>query len=158
MHLALLKSAENQVIVGVVDNSHLFDEFYSKGPITNISSRCQENTFSLNANNANTLVSSILFVVDMLCRHIARIKYLKKLFFNSQSTLGATSWHSEYKRLTYNVPMLLTEDLQCVHNNQVLHVSFSHNGRMFATCSKDGFVHVSHNKLCLSISRVNSVH
>lgn len=41
--------------------------------------------------------------------------------------------------------MLLTEDLQSAHNNQVLHVSFSHNGRMFATCSKDGFVHVSYN-------------
>ena len=29
------------------------------------------------------------------------------------------------------------------HKDQVLHVSFSHNGQMFATCSKDGKVMVS---------------
>lgn len=29
------------------------------------------------------------------------------------------------------------------HCNQVLHVSFSHNGKYFATCSKDGYVLVS---------------
>lgn len=38
--------------------------------------------------------------------------------------------------------MVLTDELQYAHSHQVLHVSFSHNGRMFATCSKDGFVHV----------------
>jgi len=26
------------------------------------------------------------------------------------------------------------------HTHQVLHVSFAHNGEMFATCSKDGYV------------------
>lgn len=41
--------------------------------------------------------------------------------------------------------MVLTDELQYAHSHQVLHVSFSHNGRMFATCSKDGFVHVSSN-------------
>ncbi|XP_031624368.1 F-box/WD repeat-containing protein 5 [Contarinia nasturtii] len=55
---------------------------------------------------------------------------------------GAESWYKEYKRLTYNIPMVLTDDLQFAHAHQVLHVSFSHNGRMFATCSKDGFVHI----------------
>lgn len=38
--------------------------------------------------------------------------------------------------------MVLTDELQYAHSHQVLHVSFSHNGRMFATCSKDGFVHI----------------
>lgn len=38
--------------------------------------------------------------------------------------------------------MILTDVLQ-VHAHQVLHVSFSHNGKMFSTCSKDGFVIVS---------------
>ncbi|XP_076171918.1 F-box and WD repeat domain containing 5 isoform X2 [Ptiloglossa arizonensis] len=28
------------------------------------------------------------------------------------------------------------------HSHQVLHVSFSHNGKMFATCSKDGYIFV----------------
>uniref|UniRef100_A0A2M4BEX7 Putative wd40 domain protein n=1 Tax=Anopheles marajoara TaxID=58244 RepID=A0A2M4BEX7_9DIPT len=52
---------------------------------------------------------------------------------------GADSWRSEYRRLTNNVPMVLT-DVLTSHSHQVLHVSFSHNGKMFATCSKDGFV------------------
>lgn len=56
---------------------------------------------------------------------------------------GADSWYGEYKRLTYNIPMVLTDDIQDAHGHQVLHVSFSHNGKMFATCSKDGFVIVS---------------
>lgn len=38
--------------------------------------------------------------------------------------------------------MVLT-DILTDHSHQVLHVSFSHNGKMFATCSKDGFVIVS---------------
>lgn len=59
--------------------------------------------------------------------------------------VGAESWYSEYKRLTFNIPMVLTDEFQYTHSHQVLHVSFSHNGRMFATCSKDGFVHVSSN-------------
>lgn len=53
-----------------------------------------------------------------------------------------SSWFSEYKRLVYHVPMILTDELNA-HTHQVLHVSFSHNGKMFATCSKDGFVIVS---------------
>lgn len=53
--------------------------------------------------------------------------------------VGADSWYNEYKRLTFNIPMVLTDELDA-HSHQVLHVSFSHNGRMFATCSKDGFV------------------
>jgi len=37
--------------------------------------------------------------------------------------------------------MILTDELT-EHTHQVLHVSFSHNGKMFATCSKDGFINV----------------
>lgn len=55
---------------------------------------------------------------------------------------GAESWRAEYRRLTNNVPMVMT-DVLTFHSHQVLHVSFSHNGKMFATCSKDGFVIVS---------------
>lgn len=35
--------------------------------------------------------------------------------------------------------MVLTEVLT-QHTHQVLHVSFSNNGKMFSTCSKDGYV------------------
>ncbi|GLH08287.1 Uncharacterized protein GBIM_13548 [Gryllus bimaculatus] len=50
-----------------------------------------------------------------------------------------TSWLHEYKRLTYHIPIVQTENLKD-HSHQVLHVSFAHNGSMFATCSKDGYV------------------
>ena len=52
---------------------------------------------------------------------------------------SGTTWYEEYQRLVQNVPMVLTEVLKA-HSHQVLHVSFSHNGKMFATCSKDGLV------------------
>lgn len=58
---------------------------------------------------------------------------------NNKFFLDADDWHSEYKRLVDNVPMILTEVLTD-HTHQVLHVSFSNNGKMFSTCSKDGFV------------------
>ncbi|KAK0092614.1 hypothetical protein PV326_001024 [Microctonus aethiopoides] len=54
---------------------------------------------------------------------------------------GKTSWLGEFKRLTYHTPLLETEVLK-EHSHQVLHVSFSHNGKMFATCSKDGYIFV----------------
>ncbi|XP_029047820.1 F-box/WD repeat-containing protein 5 isoform X1 [Osmia bicornis bicornis] len=54
---------------------------------------------------------------------------------------GKTSWLGEFKRLTYRIPLLETEVLK-EHSHQVLHVSFSHNGKMFATCSKDGYIFV----------------
>lgn len=59
--------------------------------------------------------------------------------FNSQ---GKTSWLAEYKRLSYHTPVTQTEILR-EHSHQVLHVSFAHNGQMFATCSKDGYVLVT---------------
>ncbi|CAB3366006.1 Hypothetical predicted protein [Cloeon dipterum] len=52
---------------------------------------------------------------------------------------GRTSWMEEYYRLTACVPLMETEVLR-EHTHQVLHVSFSHNGEMFVTCSKDGLI------------------
>ncbi|XP_055644237.1 F-box/WD repeat-containing protein 5 isoform X2 [Toxorhynchites rutilus septentrionalis] len=69
-------------------------------------------------------------------------KYFQREFnvdVNISLKPGAESWRCEYKRLTDNVPMVMT-DVLTNHSHQVLHVSFSHNGKMFATCSKDGFV------------------
>jgi WD40 repeat protein len=54
---------------------------------------------------------------------------------------GKYSWIQEYKRLLYHTPSVESEVLK-QHADQVLHVSFSHNGKMFATCSKDGFIRV----------------
>ncbi|XP_019643356.1 PREDICTED: F-box/WD repeat-containing protein 5-like isoform X1 [Branchiostoma belcheri] len=52
-----------------------------------------------------------------------------------------TSWRSEFRRLHFLSPVALTETLK-EHTDQVLHVSFSHNGKMFASSSKDGFIKV----------------
>lgn len=51
------------------------------------------------------------------------------------------SWLSEYKRLEYHAPRMESEVLTD-HEDQVLHVSFSHDGNMFASSSKDGHVKV----------------
>lgn len=77
--------------------------------------------------------------------------FFKLIFVFFFSFPGSDSWLNEYKRLTYNVPMVLTDELKNAHSHQVLHVTFSHNGRMFATCSKDGFVIVSILCECTSI-------
>ncbi|ALC38256.1 Fbw5 [Drosophila busckii] len=59
---------------------------------------------------------------------------------------GATSWRTEYQRLSMHIPFVQaqrlepTSDCNQGHTHQVLHVSFAHNGEMFATCSKDGYV------------------
>lgn len=51
------------------------------------------------------------------------------------------SWRREFKRLQDESPALLCEEIK-KHKDQVLHVSFSHNGQMFATSSKDGKIMV----------------
>ena len=51
---------------------------------------------------------------------------------------------SEFKRLYYHIPVIESEVFH-EHKDQVLHVSFSHNGKYFATSSKDGFVKVHAN-------------
>ena len=52
------------------------------------------------------------------------------------------SWVEEYKRLLYHTPCIESEVFK-EHKDEVLHVSFSHNGKMFATTSKDSSVKVS---------------
>ncbi|GFR16805.1 hypothetical protein TNCT_380341 [Trichonephila clavata] len=54
---------------------------------------------------------------------------------------GKYSWFNEYRRLKYHIPSEETEVLS-EHSHQVLHVSFAHNGKMFASSSKDGYIKV----------------
>ena len=54
---------------------------------------------------------------------------------------GAHSWKKEYERLYDNVPCVMLKKIE-KHVDEVLHVSFSHNGMMFCTCSKDAYVKV----------------
>ncbi|KDR15186.1 F-box/WD repeat-containing protein 5 [Zootermopsis nevadensis] len=91
-----------------------------------------------------------LLDVGLTCRSWLRVSYdeflWKDLFYYNfkidpsiKIAPGKTSWLAEYKRLSYHTPVVQTEVLK-EHSHQVLHVSFAHNGKMFATCSKDGYV------------------
>ncbi|XP_029635663.1 F-box/WD repeat-containing protein 5 [Octopus sinensis] len=89
---------------------------------------------------------------SQMCTKWLRIAYdellWKKLFYAEWNinrdvamSPGKKSWMEEYKRLLYHTPSVESEVLK-QHNDQVLHVSFSHDGSMFSTCSKDGYVKV----------------
>lgn len=54
---------------------------------------------------------------------------------------AATSWYEEFRRLYDTVPCVEVQTLQ-EHTDQVLHLSFSHSGCQFASCSKDCTVKV----------------
>lgn len=49
---------------------------------------------------------------------------------------AATSWYEEFRRLYDTVPCVEVQTLR-EHADQVLHLSFSHSGYQFASCSKD---------------------
>lgn len=86
-----------------------------------------------------------------VCKHWFKVESLNFLWkrrfsldFHTVSNIESSSGHSwkeEYKRLTNAVPCV---EYNCIteHNDEVLHVSFSHNGTMFCTCSKDSTVKV----------------
>lgn len=54
---------------------------------------------------------------------------------------GAVSWYDEFQRLYDTIPCVEVQALK-EHNDQVLHLSFSHSGCLFASCSKDCTVKV----------------
>lgn len=54
---------------------------------------------------------------------------------------AATSWYEEFRRLYDTVPCVEVQTLR-EHTDQVLHLSFSHSGCQFASCSKDCTVKV----------------
>ncbi|KAH3708749.1 uncharacterized protein LOC127858078 [Dreissena polymorpha] len=98
------------------------------------------------------LTASDLAKTGLVCKGWLRVAFdellWKDLFYRhwgiSRSIAmapGKYSWIQEYKRLLYHTPSVESEVLK-QHADQVLHVSFSHNGKMFATCSKDGFIRV----------------
>ena len=60
---------------------------------------------------------------------------------------GKVSWQEEVKRVRYHIPTILTETLT-EHTDEVLHVSFSHNGKLFSTTSKDATLKVNLNFYC----------
>ncbi|XP_053137873.1 F-box/WD repeat-containing protein 5 isoform X2 [Hemicordylus capensis] len=63
---------------------------------------------------------------------------------------AAMSWSAEFQRLYDTIPCIEVQTLK-EHSDQVLHLSFSHNGYMFASCSKDCTAKIWSNDLRLSV-------
>ncbi|XP_059869718.1 F-box/WD repeat-containing protein 5 [Delphinus delphis] len=63
---------------------------------------------------------------------------------------AATSWYEEFRRLYDTVPCVEVQTLE-EHTDQVLHLSFSHSGYQFASCSKDCTVKIWNNDLTISL-------
>ena len=89
-------------------------------------------------------------VVLQTCKHwhqVALDEYLWAALFRSRWPSAAAlpgegaCWRGEYRRLHYRTVSVESEVLKD-HRDQVLHVAFSHDGRLFSTCSKDGYVKV----------------
>ncbi|ESO88154.1 hypothetical protein LOTGIDRAFT_126606 [Lottia gigantea] len=76
---------------------------------------------------------------DSLYRNL--LKSLYKIDVKNGLANDKESWRSEYKRLFYHCPTVWSEEL-LEHTDEVLHVSFSHNGLFFSTTSKDCSVKV----------------
>ncbi|XP_045126448.1 F-box/WD repeat-containing protein 5-like [Portunus trituberculatus] len=89
-------------------------------------------------------------VIGLVCKswlRVSRDEFLWKHFFYKDFQVdpsvpimpGRSSWWGEYRRLVEGTAVVETQEI-CEHNHQVLHVSFSHKGDMFATSSKDGHI------------------
>lgn len=63
---------------------------------------------------------------------------------------AAMSWYEEFQRLYDTVPCVEVQTLR-EHTDQVLHLSFSHSGYQFASCSKDCTVKIWSNDLTISL-------
>ena len=58
---------------------------------------------------------------------------------------AAVSWYDEFQRLYDTIPCVEVQALK-EHSDQVLHLSFSHSGCLFASCSKDCTVKVKQQR------------
>ncbi|TFK00780.1 F-box/WD repeat-containing protein 5 [Platysternon megacephalum] len=63
---------------------------------------------------------------------------------------AAVSWYEDFQRLYDTIPCVEVQTLT-EHNDQVLHLSFSHTGYLFASCSKDCTVKIWNNELAISL-------
>ncbi|XP_012233937.1 F-box/WD repeat-containing protein 5 isoform X2 [Linepithema humile] len=108
-----------------------------------------------------------LMIAGEVCRswhRVSRDEFLWKYLFYRTYKIdpdvgimpGKTSWLGEFKRLAYHTPLIETEVLK-EHSHQVLHVSFSHNGKMFATCSKDGYIFVWQSQYPVTIKYLHDM-
>nr|XP_006134821.1 F-box/WD repeat-containing protein 5 isoform X2 [Pelodiscus sinensis] len=99
--------------------------------------------------------------VGLVCQQwhaVARDEFLwKELFYRYYRVSrevprhpAAVSWYEEFQRLYDTIPCVEVQTLR-EHNDQVLHLSFSHSGYLFASCSKDCTVKIWNNELAISL-------
>nr|XP_008172035.1 F-box/WD repeat-containing protein 5 [Chrysemys picta bellii]XP_008172036.1 F-box/WD repeat-containing protein 5 [Chrysemys picta bellii] len=99
--------------------------------------------------------------VGLVCRQwhaVARDEFLwKELFYRYYRVSrevprhpAAVSWYEDFQRLYDTIPCVEVQTLT-EHNDQVLHLSFSHTGYLFASCSKDCTVKIWNNELAISL-------
>jgi len=91
-------------------------------------------TAALTCKRWHTIAIDNLLWRKALCRDF-------KLSAKTKMHSSGKSWKEEYKRLVDETPNVLSEELKG-HNDEVLHVSFSNSGKLFVTCSKDGYLMV----------------
>ncbi|XP_070811947.1 F-box/WD repeat-containing protein 5 isoform X1 [Pituophis catenifer annectens] len=97
-------------------------------------------------------------------RRVARDEVLwKGLFYRHYGVArhvhrhpAAASWYGEFQRLCEAVPRVEVQRLR-EHGEPVLHLSFAHSGRLFASCSKDCTVKVWNNDLPVSLLHSTSM-
>ncbi|KFQ26849.1 F-box/WD repeat-containing protein 5, partial [Merops nubicus] len=69
---------------------------------------------------------------------------------------AAVSWYEEFQRLYDTIPCVEVQALR-EHSDQVLHLSFSHSGALFASCSKDCTVKIWSNELDISLQHSSNM-
>ncbi|KAM8995802.1 F-box/WD repeat-containing protein 5 isoform 1-T1 [Ara ararauna] len=105
--------------------------------------------------------------VGLVCqqwRAVARDEFLwKELFYRYYRISrevprhpAAVSWYDEFQRLYDTIPCVEVQALK-EHNDQVLHLSFSHSGCLFASCSKDCTVKIWSNELDISLQHSSNM-
>ncbi|XP_052671008.1 F-box/WD repeat-containing protein 5 isoform X1 [Harpia harpyja] len=103
----------------------------------------------------------------LVCRQwhaVARDEFLwKELFYRYYRISrevprhpAAVSWYDEFQRLYDTIPCVEVQALK-EHNDQVLHLSFSHSGSLFASCSKDCTVKIWSNELDISLQHSSNM-
>ena len=90
-------------------------------------------------------LSFMLAIINYLQYNVSLIQELRYFYFYiviaGNLPPSTDCWYDEYKRLYYHTPVHLCEAL-FTHTDEVLDVSFAHNGSMFCTVSKDESVQV----------------
>ncbi|NXY00213.1 FBXW5 protein, partial [Centropus bengalensis] len=103
----------------------------------------------------------------LVCRQwraVARDEFLwKELFYRYYRVSrevprhpAAVSWYDEFQRLYDTIPCVEVQVLK-EHSDQVLHLSFSHSGCLFASCSKDCTVKIWSNELDISLQHSSNM-